>query len=82
MAGAFLVLAALADTATFALMGTAHELNPIAATWPGLAVIAKALTVAFVLRAPLREYRAAVAAFGAGAFTAGTLSNVLVLINL
>jgi hypothetical protein len=60
-------------------MGTLHELNPIAAHWPELAIAAKAVLVGFVLLAPLQQYRNPVAAFGAGYFLAGCLSNLAVI---
>jgi hypothetical protein len=75
----WLVLAALADSITFLLMGTAHEANPIARTFPEVALAAKALLVLFVLCAPLGRYRGNVAAFGAGYFLAGALSNLVVM---
>lgn len=71
--------AALADSITFLLMGTAHEANPLVRAFPEMALIAKALLVVFVLWAPLGSYRGNVAAFGAGYFLAGALANLVVL---
>ena len=80
-AAAALVVAALTDSLTFIAMGTAHELNPIAANFPGPAVAAKAALVVLILAAPLQRYRLPVMAFGAFAWTVGALSNLLVLVR-
>lgn len=60
-------------------MGTAHELNPIAATFPGAAIVAKFLLVVAILAMPLGQYRWNVIAIAVVAWTLGALSNVLVI---
>lgn len=75
-----LILAALADAATFVVMGVAHEANPLAAAHPLLALAAKAsLALALVLW-PYR-YRLSVQLVGAVAWTLGAASNVRVLLG-
>jgi hypothetical protein len=71
--------AAAADTLTFLVMGTAHELNPIAATFPAAAIVAKFLLVVAILSLPLAQYGQNVRIAGALAWSIGTLSNIAVL---
>lgn len=73
--------AALADSATFVLMGTAHELNPIAATFPAAAIVAKFLVVVAILALPLGQYAQNVRMTGALAWSIGALSNAAVLLG-
>lgn len=60
-------------------MGTAHELNPLAAAFPAAAIVAKFLLVAAILALPLGQYATNVRITGAFAWTVGALSNVIVL---
>lgn len=60
-------------------MGVEHELNPIAATWPAAAIVAKFLLVVAILALPLGQYRANVMMTGALAWSLGALSNALVI---
>ena len=78
--GGLLILAAFADAATFILMGTAHELNPIARTYPEAAIAAKAALAALILIAPLQQYRRPVIAIGITAWTIGAITNLSVLL--
>lgn len=61
------------------LLPPGAEANPLAANYPGLAITAKALALAFILAAPLKGYARPVHAIAAAAWSVGFLSNVLVL---
>ncbi|MEK0430289.1 MAG: hypothetical protein RL139_93 [Gemmatimonadota bacterium] len=60
-------------------MGTAHELNPLAAAFPAAAIVAKFLLVAAILALPLGQYATNVRMTGALAWSIGACSNLLVL---
>ena len=71
--------AALADAATMLMLPVGAELNPLAAHYPALAVVAKGCVAALLLIAPLGPYARRVQMFGVIAWSIGALSNVLVL---
>ena len=79
MSSLVLVLAATLDAATMLLLPPGAELNPLAVANPPLAIVAKAALVVLILIAPLQQYRQAVIAIGITAWTAGFMSNALVL---
>ena len=70
-----LVLAALADTTTFLLLPPGAEANPIAATSPWLAILAKWALVVGLL-AWRHRYAFSLRAFGAVAWAVGAVTNL------
>lgn len=76
-----LIAAAAADSLTFVLMGTAHELNPIAAHAPWAALVLKG-ALALVLVAWPWPHRTALLLFAIAAWTFGSLTNLAVLLEV
>lgn len=72
---ALVAAAALADTLTFLLMGTASEANPIAAIAPVLSVLLKAALAGVLLLWPWR-YATQLRAIGAVAWAIGAATNI------
>lgn len=75
-----LVLAALADAATYLLLPLGAEANPLWQHQPSAAVLVKALVLAYILVVPLGRYAARVRWFGALAWSLGALTNLNVLL--
>lgn len=75
-----LILAALADSLTFLVMGVAHEANPLVAAHPLLALAAKAALALALALWPYR-YRFPVQLVGAVAWSIGAASNLRVLMG-